>query len=62
LAASAGPNTDQSAISSVLQTIPTKITAQLVPMEGGPYKQEVVISVSDLIVPKQIDLEAPSNA
>lgn len=53
---------DQAAISSVLQAIPTKITVQLVPMEGGPFKQEVVISVSDLIVPKQIDLEAPSNA
>lgn len=53
---------DQAAISSVLQTIPTQITVQLVPMEGGPFKQEVVISVSDLIIPKQIDLEAPSNA
>jgi hypothetical protein len=61
-AASAGPNTDQAAISSVLQAIPTQITVQLVPMEGGPFKQEVVISVSDLIVPKQIDLEATSNA
>jgi hypothetical protein len=60
--ASAGPNTDQAAVSSVLQTVPTKITVQLVPMEGGPFKQEVVISVSDLIVPKQIDLEAASNA
>jgi hypothetical protein len=57
-----GANTDQAKISSVLQTIPTQITIQMKPMEGGPFQQEVVISVSDLIVPKQIDLEAPSNA
>jgi hypothetical protein len=62
LGASNGPNTDQSAVSTVLQTVPTQITCQLVPMEGGPFKQEVVVSVSDLIVPKQIDLEAASNA
>jgi hypothetical protein len=61
-AASDGPNTDQAKISSVLQTLPTQIRCQLVPMEGGPFQQEVVISVSDLIVPKQIDLEAASNA
>ena len=53
---------DQAAISSILKGIPTKITVQMVPMEGGPFKQEVVISVSDLVVPKQIDLEAASNA
>lgn len=62
LAAGDGPNTDQAKISSVLQTIPTTITMQLVPMEGGPFRQEVVVSVSDLVVPKQIDLEAASNA
>jgi hypothetical protein len=61
-AAGNGPNTDQAAVSTALQAIPTKITVQMVPMEGGPFKQEVVISVSDLIVPKQIDLEAASNA
>lgn len=62
LAAGDGPNTDQSKISSVLQAIPTQITIQMVPMEGGPFQQEVVVSVSDLIVPQQINLEAPSNA
>lgn len=61
-AAGAGANTDQSAISSLLQTIPTQITMQMKPMEGGPFQQEVVVSVSDLVVPKQIDLEAASNA
>lgn len=61
-AAGDGENTDQAKISTVLQNNPTKITMQLVPMEGGPFQQEVVLSLSDLIVPKQIDLEAPSNA
>ena len=57
-----GPDTDQAAISQVLQENPTQITIQMKPMEGGPFQKEVVVSVSDLVVPKQIDLEAPSNA
>jgi hypothetical protein len=61
-AAGDGPNTDQAKISSVLQDNPTQITIQMNPMEGGPFQQEVVISVSDLIVPQQINLEAASNA
>lgn len=61
-AASEGPNTDQAKVSSVLQDLPTTITVQMKPMEGGPFQQEVVVSVSDLIVPQQINLEAPSNA
>lgn len=61
-AAGDGPNTDQAKVSSVLQQIPTQISIQMVPMEGGPFQNEVVISVSDLVIPKQIDLEAPSNA
>jgi hypothetical protein len=61
-AAGAGPDTDQAAISQVLQENPTQITVQMKPMEGGPFQKEVVISVSDLVVPMQINLEAPSNA
>jgi hypothetical protein len=61
-AAGDGVNTDQAKVSSVLQTIPTQISFQMKPMERGPFTQEVVVSVSDLIVPKQIDLEAASNA
>jgi hypothetical protein len=60
MAASAGELTDQEAINSALQEVPTQISLQLVPMEGGPFVQVVDIAVSDLIVPKQIDLEAPS--
>jgi hypothetical protein len=61
-AAGTGPFTDQAKVSTLLQEIPTQITIQMKPMEGGPFQQEVVIAVSDLVVPKQIDLEAPSNA
>lgn len=61
-AASEGPNTDQAKVSSVLQNAPTQVSVTMVPMDGGPFQQEVVLSLSDLIVPKQIDLEAPSNA
>jgi hypothetical protein len=61
-AASDGPNTDQAKVSSVLQNVATQVSVTMVPMEGGPFQQEVVLSVSDLVVPKQIDLEAPSNA
>lgn len=57
-----GANTDQAKISTLLQEMPTQITVQLAPMEGGPFQREVVVSVSDLIVPMQINLEAPSNA
>jgi len=60
MAASAGELTDQAAISSVLQAIPTQVTLQLVPMDGGPFTQVVNIAVSDLVIPQQIDLEAPS--
>jgi hypothetical protein len=56
------PNVDQAAIDTILQAHPTQISVLMVPMEGGPFQQEVVISLSDLIVPQQINLEAPSNA
>ena len=60
MAASAAELTDQAAISSVLQEIPTRVHLQLVPMEGGPFTQVVTIAVSDLITPQQINLEATS--
>jgi hypothetical protein len=62
LAASAGPLTDQAAISSVLSNAPTQFSFKMIPMEGGPFQDEVVVSVSDLVIPQQINLEAPSNA
>lgn len=62
LASGEGPNTDQAKVSTALKEAPTQITIQMKPMEGGPFQQEVVVSVSDLIIPQQINLEAPSNA
>ena len=59
-AAGAGELTDQAAIQSALQLVPTQVTMQLVPMDGGPFTQIVTVGVSDLVIPKQIDLEAPS--
>jgi hypothetical protein len=54
--------TKQDDIETVLQAMPTTVFLKMKPMEGGPFNREVVISVSDLVIPKQIDLEAPSNA
>lgn len=52
---------DQSAVQSYLQAHPTQFTVRMVPMGTGPFNQEVVISLADLVIPKQIDLEAASN-
>ena len=52
---------DQAAISTLLGTIPTTVSLLMAPMSGGPFKQEVAIGLSDLIVPQQINLEAPSD-
>jgi hypothetical protein len=51
---------DQAAVSAALQLMPTTISLKLVGLGGGPYTGSVEIGVSHLIVPKQIDLEAPS--
>jgi hypothetical protein len=51
---------DQSQVSAYLQNVPTQITLRLIPMEGGPFQGLSSVGVSDLIIPKQIDLEAPS--
>jgi hypothetical protein len=51
------PTTD---VVKQLEEIPTRVSLTMVPLTGGPFIGEVVVGVSDLIVPKQIDLEAPS--
>lgn len=56
----AQPPWEQAQVSAALQAMPTQISLRLVPMEGGPYQGIVNVGVSDLIIPKQIDLEAPS--
>lgn len=58
--ASAGSYGDQAAITALLQTMPTTVSIKLLPMSGGPFTGIVEVGVSDLIIPKQIDLEAPS--
>lgn len=51
---------DTAGIQSILQNIPTRVHLQMIALEGGPFVTTKVIEVSDLIIPKQIDLEAPS--
>lgn len=49
---------DTQAISSLLQEHYTQISFALVNLDAGPFESEVIITVEDLIIPKQIDLEA----
>jgi hypothetical protein len=51
---------DQAQVSAYLQTVPTQISLQLIPAQGGPFQGIANVGVSDLLIPKQIDLEAPS--
>lgn len=53
---------DSATLAPTLQQHPTKVTLSLVPATGGPFVTDVPMSVEDLIIPKQIDLEAASNA
>lgn len=46
---------------TALQNAPTRVKMKLIPLRGGPFLGTKTIQVSDLIIPKQIDLEAPSN-
>jgi hypothetical protein len=52
---------DQAASSAVLQLVPTQVNLKLLSLAGGPFVGEVPVAVSDLIIPKQMDLEATSN-
>lgn len=54
------PGQDSAAVQAILQNRPTKVHLKMVPMEGGPFTATKDVVVSDLIVPKQIDLESPS--
>lgn len=56
----AGTIPDQAAISAALQLIPTQVSLELEGMSGGPFLGTIAVTVSDLIIPKQIDLEAAS--
>jgi hypothetical protein len=52
---------DQGTVSATLQLVPTQCSLQLIPMSGGPFAETVIPVVADLLIPKQIDLEAESN-
>lgn len=52
---------DQATISDVLQDIPTTYALKLLPLRDGPFEGALNVPVADLVLPKQIDLEAPSN-
>lgn len=43
-----------------LNGVPTTFEIDLVPVTGGPFTTDFTLEVSDLMVPKTIDLEAPS--
>jgi hypothetical protein len=51
---------DSGAVKNALQQHPTKVTLHLKPATGGPFVTDVTVAVQDLIIPKQIDLEAAS--
>ena len=42
-------------------TAVTRISVRYCPVKGGPFRTEYQIDCSALIVPKTIDLEAPSS-
>ena len=52
---------DQQAVQSKLQNIPTRVNLKMVPIGSGPYLTPIELNVSDLIIPAQIDLEAASG-
>lgn len=51
---------DQAAVSEILQNNPTQFHLELIDLKKGPFVWQVPITTSTLVLPKQIDLEAPS--
>jgi hypothetical protein len=43
-----------------LAEVPTRFKLKLIPATGGPFHTDFPLTVSELMIPKQIDLEAPS--
>jgi hypothetical protein len=52
---------DQAAVSEVLQNHPTQFSMELIDLKKGPFLWDVPVVVSTIKLPKQIDLEAPSE-
>lgn len=58
----ANPGVDQASVSAILANIPTRIHLTMRPIGKGPYNASVTnITLSELIIPQQINLEAPST-
>lgn len=53
---------DSAAVNAMLQNLGTTISLSLTPLETGPFSGGVAPTLSKLIIPQQIDLEADSNA
>lgn len=49
---------DEAQVRQIISDMPTKVQLQLAPLMTGPFETDVHVTVSDLIIPKQIDLEA----
>ena len=51
---------DESVVRQIISDHPTKINLELKPLTTGPFETEVEVTVTNLVIPKQIDLEAES--
>ena len=49
---------DEAKIRQLLQESPSKVNMELRPLATGPFETDVSVTVTDLIIPRQIDLEA----
>jgi hypothetical protein len=56
----ADKSNDQAQVSELLQNNPTQFHLELIDLKKGPFVWPVPVTVSTLVLPKQIDLEAPS--
>ncbi len=54
--------TSLSVLSDALNAAFTEVDLSLVPLDGGPFEHEIDVIVTDLMVPKTIDLEAVESA
>lgn len=52
---------DEAQVRQIISDMPTKVNLQLKPLTTGPYETDVSVVVQDLVIPKQIDLEADSG-
>jgi len=41
-----------------LNFVPTQVALSLLPLTGGPFETVIEVTVSDLVIPQTIDLEA----